>query len=211
MPFVPTNKMLSGTGTWTLQSDGVVAPSIDTHEAEGLNFIQQPADTAITPENLKALTSVKLVVDLMGGPVHIAFVGDASTKAPVPIDAIGYSANVEIDVVNDTGKTLKDLTLSLANANPQTPLDLVPGVVQFGHGVNANYAYFTNIQPVNGLTTALLSPDGKPTTPTGAAANVIGLAGSIAPGSTTTLLATLHNTELTTSNNDFTLTITPTI
>jgi len=204
------NVMSSGTGFWTLASDGTVVPTINTHEAEGLTFVQQPAGTTIDPANMNALTTVKLLVELGStGPVHIAFIGDASTKTPTPPDSIGFSAKTEIDIVNNTGQTLHNLTLNLTNADPDSPLSLVPGVIQFGHTINANYAYFTDIQPVAGLMMGLLSPDNKPTTPTGAAASTIGLAGDIAPGSTTTLLSTIHNTELAINNNDFTLTITP--
>ena len=60
-----------------------------------------------------------------------------------------------------------------------------------------------------GETASLFSPDGNPTTPTGAAASSIVLSGPVAPGETVTGSVAVHNTELMTGNNDFSLMVTP--
>lgn len=201
------NTLSSGTGSWTIVTPPNVSIAIDdppTRAPIPESGVVPAADETLFP-------TVKLVVDLnASGAATIGFVGDLSTIGPNPPDSVGFSANAEIDVVNDTGQTLSGVVLNLANADQQLPLSLMPGVVEYGHTVNANYAYFANIQPVAGETMSLASPDGKPTTATGPATSKITLTGPIAPGATVSSLSLIHNTELTSGDNNFALTVSPT-
>lgn len=192
MAFVSTDMLASGTGFWTVgipAGDGI---AINDPGVEG----QFP--TVALSLNLKS-----------SSPQTLTFTGDASTIAPHPADSIGYTSGTLITFTNDTGTTLPGLVLTLANADPNLPLSLVPGVVEFGSSVNANYAYFTGLQPVPGETTTLFSPDGKQTTPTGAAASSVVLNGAIPPGGSVSFAGFIHNTELATGNNNFILEVAP--
>jgi hypothetical protein len=187
------NTLASGTGVWTIGEPPGSAIAIDDPGMVG----QVP--TAALALNLNS-----------NAPSTLTFTGDATTIAPSPVDSIGFTANVQLTVVNDTGKALNGVLLTLANDDPNLPLSLVPGVIQFGHTVNANYAFFTDIQPVAGMTMSLFSPDGKATTPTGAAASSIALSGSIPVGGSITESMVVHNTELSVGNNNFVMNVSPT-
>jgi hypothetical protein len=179
----------SGSGIWTigLPADGTIA--IDDPGVEG----QVP--------------TVDLMLDLKSTqPSMITFTGP---PAPNPADSIGYTAATQIEIKNDTGHAINGLLLTLANVDQKLPLSLVPGVIEFGHSVNANYAYWSQPQPVKGETTALFSPDNQPTTPTGAAASTLALNGTIPAGGSVTVASTIHNTELNSGNNNFVLNVTP--
>jgi len=207
MALIPgETRTASGTGIWTAQLPANATIAIDN-----------PTPRPVPPEGTLAnvptdplFATVKLLIDVKSmATTVIEFLGDSSTFAPNPSDSIGFTARTEIDVVNDTGHSLKGLGLSLANIDPHLPLNLVPGIIKFGHSVNANYAYFTNVQPVSGLTTMLFDPTQKATTATGPAAAFVDLTGPIAAGATVTSMMTLHNTELDSGNNNFVLGITP--
>src|ERR1044071_2250000 len=140
------DKVASGSGIWTI---GV--PSGDTIA------IDDPGVEGQVP-------TVDLMLDLKtNAPSMITFTGP---PAPNPADSIGYTTLAQIAVKNDTGQPLNGLLFSLQNVDQKLPLDLVPGNIEFGHTVNANYAYFSQPQPVDGETTTLFSPDNKQTTPT---------------------------------------------
>ena len=192
MAFVSTNMLASGTGFWTIgipAGDGI---AINDPGMEG----QFP--TVALSLNLKS-----------DSPQTLTFTGDASSIAPHPADSIGYTSGALITITNDTGAALPGLLLTLANTDPNLPLSLVPGVVEFGSTVNANYAYFTGLQPVAGETTTLFSPDGKVTTPTGAAASSIALTGPIPAGGSVNVAGFIHNTELSTNFNNFVMEVAP--
>lgn len=184
------NTLASGTGHWTITvppGDGI---AVDDPSVEG----QFP--------------TVQLALALQSAsPQTIHFA--TPSVWPNPPDAIGFTAPTGVAVTNDTGMTLNGLVLSLANDVPDLPLNLVPGVIMFGHDVNANYAYFAGTQPVPGETTTLVAPNGQPTTEGGIAASTIQLTGPIAPGQTVNISTVLHNTELFHSDNNFTMTVTP--
>jgi len=192
--FVPGKTMLaSGSGHWTHGLPPNSAMAISDPGQEGL------------------FPNVEFALDMKTlGTSTMTFMGPV---APTPPDSIGYTAKFEFAFVNDTGTTLPGILLTLAANDPKLPQSLVPGVIEFGHTVNANYPYWTDIQPGSfaGETVAMFSPDGKPTTDaaTGAAASSIALNGPIAPGKTITGSVVVHNTELSTGNNDFTMMITP--
>src|ERR1044072_405109 len=119
-----------------------------------------------------------------------------------PIDSIAYTSNMEIDVVNNTGHALSGLTFSLANLNP-VPYNLGSSVVHFGEAqYDANYAYFTDVQPVAGETIALVEPNGSPATANGAAPSKMVLTGNVANGATVVSDFVVHNTEITTPPNN---------
>ena len=181
------NTLASGSGHWTLGIPTGDAIAIDDPDMEGL----YPA--------------VQMTLDL----TPTAAVSFAGPPAPSPADSVGFTATFDLKLVNDTGVALNGLTLNLNMLDPKLPLSLVPGVIQFGDLVNANYAYFTAIQPGSfaGETTTLIGPDGLITTPTGTAASELYLGGMIAPGATIEGNFTIHNTELPTGSNDFTMTV----
>ena len=184
--------LASGTGDWTIgvPPNGTIA--IDDPGVEG----QFP--------------TVELAANLQSAaPISFAFIGDATTIAPNPADSIGFTAEMGMTFTNDTGAPLPGLLLTLANDDPKLPFSLVPGVIEFGHSVNANYAYFATEAPVAGKTTTLFSPDGKMTTPTGAAASTIELAGPIPVGGTVSIATIIHNTELSEGSNNFHLFVSP--
>lgn len=205
MAFVSgQNTVRSGTGSWTL-----VIPS-DTSIAVDDPTTRPPIPPSgpVPDADFASFDSVRLVIDITNDqPTTISIVGDASTQWPNPPDSLGFTVNFEIDVVNDTGHSLPGLTFTLANASQQLPYALVPGVVDYGDSVNANYAYFTQVQPVSGETIALYDPVGDTTTPTGIAASQMTLTGNIAPGAEIVSSSVIHNTELT-ALNDFNLTVT---
>lgn len=148
--------------------------------------------------------TVKLTIDLR--PNNVSIITFTGPPAPNPPDSIGFNGLMEVDVINDTGTTLAGIDLNLSMIDPK-PFNLVPGVVQFGNAVNANYAFFTDIQPgtFNGDQIALFSPDGRATNATGPAASQMEVLGNFAPGQTLVGDFTLHNTELATGNNNFTM------
>jgi hypothetical protein len=192
MPFVSTNMVASGTGFWTIglpAGDGILVNDPDTNGE---------FPTIALSANLQS-----------SAPQTITFTGDASSVAPNPTDSIGYTSGALISVTNDTGATLPGLLLTLSNDDPSLPLSLVPGVIEFGHTVNANYAYFADTQPVPGQTMTLFAPNGAATTPTGPAASTIALTGAIAPGATVNIATVIHNTELSTVFNNFSLFVAP--
>ena len=192
MPFVATDMLASGTGFWTVgipAGDGIL---VNDPGVEG----QFP--TVALSLNLKS-----------AAPQTLTFTGGPDSVAPNPADSIGYTSGALITFTNDTGTTLPGLILTLANTDPSLPLNLVPGVIEFGSTVNANYAYFTGLQPVAGETTTLFSPDGKQTTPTGVAASSIVLSGAIPPGGSVNLAGFIHNTELSTTFNNFVMEVAP--
>lgn len=192
MAFVSTNMLASGTGHW--------AVGIPAGDGIAIN------DPGIEGEFPTVALSLILKSTM---PQTVTFTGDASSIAPTPADSIGYTSGALITFTNDTGTTLPGLILTLANTDPSLPLNLVPGVIEFGSTVNANYAYFTGLQPVTGETTTLFSPDGKMTTPTGAAASSVVLTGPIAPGASVNFAGFIHNTELSNVFNDFVLEVAP--
>lgn len=208
--LVANQDMLSsGTGIWTVTTPPNVSIAIDDPA------VRAPIPAAggvVTAADETMFPTVKLVNVLSAATPssQIGFIGDATSLFPNPPDSVGFTANAEIDVVNNTGQTLPGLTFTLTDVAQQMPLDLVPGVVEYGHTVNANYPYFTSIQPVTGETTTLASPNGQPTTAAGAAASKVTLTGPIAPGATVSLSAIIHNTEQFQSSNNFVLSIAPT-
>ena len=202
MSFNPSNQVMSGTGMWNLSSPNATFTVDNPADDGGPAWHDQP-DGVFDATNMASIETVKMVVDLKASGATISFIGDDTTRYVDPVDSVGYTARADIEVVNDTGKDIHGLLLSLVNDDPQAKLNLVPGVIEFGSTVNANYAYFYNTQPITGEQLTLFSPDNKVTTPTGAAANTIGLTGGIIPnGGTVGVLTTIHNTQLT-ANNDF--------
>ncbi|HEY7576275.1 MAG TPA: hypothetical protein VH855_01660 [Acetobacteraceae bacterium] len=205
MAFVADqNTVRSGTGSWTLviPSDATIA--VDDPPTRP----PIPASGVVPDADFASFPTVKLVINIRNDqPSTISVIGDASTQWPNPPDSLGFTVNLEIDVINDTGHTLPGVTFTLANTGQQLPYILVPGVVDYGESVNANYAYFTRVQPVSGETVALYDPTGKTTTQTATAASQMTLVGNIAPGTMVSSSSVLHNTELT-ALNDFTLTVT---
>jgi hypothetical protein len=191
MALVPgLNTVSSGTGHWTITPAAGDTIAIDDPGVEG----QFP--------------TVQLGVVLQSMvPQVINFT--TPSVWPNPPDAIGFTAPTVMTITNNTGTILNGLVISLANEVPDLPLNLVPGVIQFGHDVNANYAYAVGTQPVAGETVSLFTPTNQPTTEGGIAASTIQLAGAIAPGQTVNLATVLHNTELFHSDNNFSMTVTP--
>jgi len=180
----------SGTGHWTINVPTGDTIAIDDPGVEG----QFP--------------TVQLSLALQSAaPQTISFV--TPSVWPNPPDSIGFTAPTTLAITNNTGTMLNGLVLSLVNEVPDTPLNLVPGVIQFGHDINANYAYFVGTQPVAGETTALFTPTNQPTTEGGIAASTMQLIGPIAPGATVTVGTVIHNTELFHSDNNFALTVIP--
>lgn len=181
------NTLASGSGHWTLGIPAGDTIAIDDPDMVGL----YPA--------------VAMTLDL----TPTGTVSFSGPPAPSPADSVGFTATFDLKIVNDTGTTLNGVTLDLNMLDPKLPLNLVPGVIQFGDFVNANYAYFTAIQPGSfaGETTTMIGPDGLITTPSGTAASELELTGAIAPGATIEGNFTIHNTELTTGSNDFTMAV----
>lgn len=196
----------SGTGIWTITTPPNVSVAIDDPA------VRAPIPAAggvVTAADETMFPTVKLTDVLSTATTNseIGFIGDATSLFPNPPDSVGFTANAEIDMVNNTGHTLNSLVLTLTDAAQQMPLDLVPGVVEYGHTVNANYPFFTSIQPVTGETATLATPSGTPTTAAGAAASKITLTGPIAPGATVSLNAIIHNTEQFIPSNNFVMNI----
>ena len=183
------NDLASGSGHWTLGIPAGDAIAIDD------------------PDMLGLYPAVEMTLDLTSPTA--ASVSFSGPPAPNPADSVGFTATFDLKIVNRTGAALNGLTLNLNMLDPKLPLALVPGVIQFGDLVNATYAYFTAIQPGSfaGETTTLIGPDGLITTPSGTAASEIELSGPIAPGATVEGNFTIHNTELPTGSNDFTMTV----
>lgn len=197
----------SGTGVWTITT------SADTTLA--INDIPNPLGPFGDPVPLADFVqfpTVKLVITMASdGTSTTQFVGDASSHFPGVPDSIGYTSNMQIVVVNDTGHALAGLTLSLANLDPTLPHNGGSSVVHWGEAdYDANYAYFTQVQPVAGESVALSDPNGNPTTATGPAPSTMVLTGNIAAGATVESDAVVHNTELSVANNDFNLSVTDT-
>jgi hypothetical protein len=185
----------------------------DVASGSGIWKITPPADSAIAisdPGTEGQFPNIELAMDMKTlGTSTMSFIGPV---APTPADAIGFTSKFEFMFINDTGSTLQNILLTLANSDPRTPLNLVPGNIAFGHDVQANYAFFTDLVPnafSPGETVSQFSPDGQPTTSTGAAASSIVLSGPVAPGGIVTGSVAVHNTEQMTGNNDFVMMITP--
>ena len=203
--------VISGTGSWTLISASLVSPvTLSVSDPPTKNPILASGTPVPDPDFL-LFPTVQMVFTLTAdGTDTVNIIGDASTQDPNPVDSIGFTANVDISVVNDTGHDLSGLTLNLTNVEPSLPYNQGNSTVYYGEAdYDANYAYFTHIQPVDGETMALFTPTGVATTPTGAAASQIVLTGTIAQGATVVSDSVVHNTELT-SFNDFNLSVTDT-
>lgn len=205
MALVPNkNTLSSGTGSWTLAIPANASVAIDDPPTRAPigppGEVVPQADYALFP-------TVQLVIDLKSdNNATVIVTGDASTKFPNPPDSIGFTANANIQIINDTGHPLQGVTLGLQDVIPQQPYNRVPGVVIYGESVQANYPFFSQIQPVAGQTTALFDASGQATTAAGAAPSTISLAGPIAAGASVTTTSVIHNTEKT-WDNDFTLTV----
>ena len=181
--------LASGSGTWKIS-----VPPGDTIAVD---------DPAV--ENMISL--VQLTIDLKSNaPQTMTFSGP---PAPNPADSIGYTTFMQVNIINDTGAPLKSVALDLKAVDPHLPFALLPGVVEFGTHVNANYPYFTDIQTVAGQPIALTSPDNQPTTATGPAASRLTLTGGLAKDASLNASFILHNTELATGSNNFTMTVLP--
>ena len=202
--------VISGTGSWS-----VITPAdatISVNDPPTKNPILA-SGTPVPDADFLLFPTVTLVYTLTADGTSVTqVVGDDSTHMPAPVDSIGYTANTVIEVVNDTGHDISGLTFALTNENPALPLNLGSSVVYYGEAdYDANYAYFTRVEPVAGLATTLLTPAGAVTTAAGAAPSEMVLTGNIAAGATVTADAVIHNTELTTPfNNDFSLSLTDT-
>ena len=202
--------VISGTGSWT-----VITPAdatIAVNDPPTKNPILA-GGTPVPDADFLLFPTVTLVYTLTADGTSVTqVVGDDSTHMPNPVDSIGYNANTVIEVVNDTGHALTGLTLNLTNTNPDLPYNLGSSVVYYGEkDYDANYAYFTRVQAVAGLTTTLLTPAGAVTTAAGAAPSEMVLTGNIAAGATVTADMVIHNTELMVPfNNDFSLSLTDT-
>jgi hypothetical protein len=191
MAFIPgKTDLASGTGHWILGIPAGSTIAIDDPGVEGMF----PA------------VQMSILLGLAGETVTFS-----GPPAPNPPDSIGYNTSFQMQLVNNTGQTLNGLILNLAPADPHTPFALVPGIVEFGFTVNANYPYFTGIDATSftGHTVTLFAPDGNTTVDagTGVAASKMVIGGPIAPGEKLTGNFTIHNTELTTGNNNFALNI----
>ena len=211
MAFVAgKNTLSSGTGSWTL-----VAPadaSIATDDPDTRNPILA-GGTPVPQADFALFPTVQLVFTLTAdGTSTVNVIGDDSTERPDPADSIGFTANMQISVVNDTGHALSGLTFNLTNDNPALPYNLGDSVVVYGEqDYDANYAYFTMIQPVAGEAITLSTPTGAATTAAGAAPSQMVLTGNIAAGATVTSNMVVHNTELMTNpDSNFNLTVTDT-
>lgn len=178
-------------------------PSGDGHWQIGV-----PTGDAITitdPGVEDEVSVVQLTIDLKANQQQsLTFTGPPSNGTEA--DSIGFTAFTQVKVINDTGHALQDVVLNLANVDPR-PLNIVPGVIEFGTTVNANYAFFSDVLPVSEQTTAMFSPDGNATTPIGAAASTLAYTGGVAPGGSFTGAFVLHNTELATGSNDFVMNV----
>lgn len=208
MAFVAgKNTLSSGTGSWTL----VTPPdaTIATDDPSTRNPILT-SGTPVPQADFALFPTVQLVFTLAAdGTSTVQIVGDDSTEHPNPPDSIGFTANMQIEVVNDTGHDLNGLTFNLTNQTPALPYNLGSSVVHYGEAIyDANYAYFTMIQPVAGETTTLFTPTGAATTAAGAAPSEMVLTGNIAPGASVTSDMVIHNTELMTTDNNFDLSVT---
>lgn len=192
MAFVTgLTEVASGTGHWFLTGISGDAIAID-----------DPITEFFFP-------TIRMIIDLRSTTdFTITFSGP---PAPLPADSIGFHSLIQMEIINDSGTTLNGLDLNLSMIDPHLPFSLVPGIVEFGHNVNANYAYFTDIHAgaFSPETMTLFSPDGKVTADAGVgvAASEMKLTGPIAPGQHISGDFTIHNTELTTGSNDFRLTI----
>ena len=210
MAFVAgKNTLSSGTGSWTLVTPPDV--TIATDDPDTRNPILA-GGTPVPQADFALFPTVQLVFTLTAdGTSTVQVVGDDSTEHPNPADSIGFTANMQISVVNDTGHAISGLTFNLSNDTPSLPYNLGNSVVHYGEAIfDANYAYFTMIQPTAGETTTLFTPTGAPTTAAGAAPSQMDLTGNIAAGATVTSDMVVHNTELETTDNNFNLSVTDT-
>ena len=157
--------LASGTGHWVLGLPAGTSIAIDDPGVEGM------------------FPDVQMSLPLGLAGESVSFTGPPN---PVPADSIGYTTSFQMQLVNNTGQTLNGLVLKLDPTDPHTPFNLVPGIVEFGSTVNANYPYFTSIDPNSfaGHTITLYAPDGNTTVggSTGAAASEMVIGGPIAPG-----------------------------
>ena len=203
------NTLSSGTGSWT-----IVTPASDTTIAIDDPDTRNPilaGGTPVPQADFAFFPTVQLVVTLTAdGTTTMQIIGDDSTEQPDPPDSIGFTANMQISVVNDTGHALSGLTFNLTNDNPDLPYNNGSSVIDYGEkDFDANYAYFTMIQPVDGEAITLFTPTGAATTAAGAAPSEMVLTGNIAAGDTVTSDMVMHNTELmTVPDNNFDLSIT---
>lgn len=183
---------------------GLVAGLNDLASGDGHWRIGLPPGNTIAvddPGIENQIALVQLTIDLRANqPNTMTFTGPKPTGTP---DSIGYTTFVQYNVVNNTGHDLNSVVFDLQNATPRA-LSLVPGVIEFGETVNANYPYFTDIQQVAGHPISLFSPDGKPTTSVGPAASRLVLNGAVPAGGGMNGSFILHNTELASGSNDFT-------
>lgn len=202
-----TGILHSGTGAWTLTTPANTTLAIDDI-ANPLGPFGDPVPVG----DFVQFPTVRLVITLASdGTSTTQIVGDDSSHFPGVPDSIGYTSNMQLVVVNDTGHALSGLTLSLANLNPTLPHNGGSSVVHWGEAdYDANYAYFTQVQPVAGENVAMYDPNGNPTTPTGPAPSTLVLTGNIAAGATVESDSVVHNTELSVPNNDFDVSVTDT-
>lgn len=188
----------------------LVAGKTDFASGSGIWHIALPAGDSIAvddPAVENMISLVQLTIDLKSNAPHtLTFTGP---PAPNPADSIGYTTFMQINVINDTGAPLKSVALNLKSVDPHMPYSLVPGVVEFGTHVNANYPYFTDVQTVAGQPISLSSPDGQPTTATGPAASTLAFMGGLPKGGALNASFLLHNTELASGNNNFTMSVVP--
>ena len=204
--------VISGTGSWTLVSASLLVSPVtfSVSDPPTKNPILA-SGTPVPDADFLLFPTVTMVYTLTAdGTDTVNIIGDEFTQNPDPVDSIGFTANVEIDVVNDTGHDLSGLTLNLQNVEPSLPYNQGNSIVYYGEAdYDANYAYFTHIQPVDGLTMALFTPTSAATTAAaaGPAPSEMVLTGNIAQGATVVSDSVIHNTELT-SFNDFNLSVT---
>jgi len=207
-PNSHTATVMSGTGNWTVSSKDTSFSVTNPADTGGPAWHDQP-DGVFDATNYASIEVVTMVIDLKSlTSATIKFIGDDTTRYVNPVDSVGYTARTDIEVINDTGLDLNGLVLQLANADPQAKLNLVPGVIEFGSSVNANYAYFYDTQPTSGQQLTLYSPDANVTTPVGAAPSTMSLLGGIPKGGVASVMTTIHNTQLA-ANNDFSMVVTP--
>src|ERR1044072_1112029 len=151
--------LASGSGTWKIS-----VPPGDTIAVD---------DPAV--ENMISL--VQLTIDLKSNaPQTLTFSGP---PAPNPADSIGYTTFMQVNIINDTGAPLKSVALDLNAVDPHLPVALLPGVVEIGPQVTANYPLFADIETVAGHPIALTTLDNKPTTATGVGASRLALTGGL--------------------------------
>jgi hypothetical protein len=200
-----TGTLISGTGDWTVTTPANTALGI-VNQANPLG----PFGTPVPAADFALFPTIFLTVTLnFDGTTTVHIVGDDSTHKPNPVDSIGATFNLVLSVVNQTGHALSGLTFDLTNLSPDLPHNGGGSIIHWGEAVyDANYAYFTQVQPVSGESVALFQPDGTLTNAFGPAPSRLSITGNIANGATVVSNSVVHNTELTTPfNNDFDLSV----